>query len=124
MRISDWSSDVCSSDLLGGSIDRHCKFGGQTNDRGDIDDRARSRGGKTRSDRAREARDRRRVEADEPSDSIAALVDESAGQGAAGIVDEDADACVIAQTLLHGRQIVRNGQIGLKDIDRYAGFLA
>src|SRR3546814_407941 len=48
----------------------------------------------------------------------------SAGQGAAGIVDEDADACVIAQTLLHGRQIVRNGQIGLKDIDRYAGFLA
>ncbi|MNL81671.1 hypothetical protein D3C87_2088560 [compost metagenome] len=51
------------------------------------------------------------------------MFDKSTADRHAGIVDENADARIVPQSGLDLRQIRRLGQIGLDDIDLYAGFL-
>ncbi|GGZ39641.1 hypothetical protein GCM10011273_27850 [Asticcacaulis endophyticus] len=48
----------------------------------------------------------------------------TSGQVAAGIVDEHADIMVIAQACFYGREIIKIGEIGLKDVDCNAGLFA
>jgi len=109
---------------LGGPVDRHSEFRDEPDDRGDVDDGARARFDEAWRNGAGKAGNRRRVEGDQLGDIIDGLIDERAFEARAGIVDENPDPMIVAQTGLHRRKLIGFGDIGLQDVDRYAGFLA
>lgn len=57
-------------------------------------------------------------------DAVGALLDKAARLRGAGVIDEDANAGVIAQACFHARQIAKLGQVRLKNIDGNVVFAA
>lgn len=55
---------------------------------------------------------RRYVERNQPGELFAALAEKVAGNGGAGIVNQNADARIFPQTLLDGGNVVIVSQIG------------
>lgn len=66
----------------------------------------------------REARDGDDVEANELVDAVDVRIRERVPRRDTGIVDEHADALILAQACLHARQISARGQIRWQDLGR------
>ncbi|MNP82865.1 hypothetical protein D3C76_1816380 [compost metagenome] len=57
-------------------------------------------------------------------DAVGGLFDEAAGLGGACVVDQDADAVVIAQAGFNFVQVADLGQVGLEHVDGHGVFVA
>ncbi|CAI8784070.1 hypothetical protein EMIT0373P_11618 [Pseudomonas chlororaphis] len=109
---------------LGRTVDRHAELRCQAHHRTDVDDRAFACFGQARGDGAGEPHQRRGVEGNQLRNAVGALVDEVTGQRGAGVIDEDADTGVVAQTAFNGCQITELGQVRRNDIDGDVVFAA
>ncbi len=106
------------------AVNRHGELRREADDRADIDDRALTSLGKTRSNGAGKPHKCGGIEGDKLAHVVKALLDEGSTDRRSGIVDEYADARIVTQPGFNLCKIRRLGEIGLEDIDRYAGLLA
>jgi hypothetical protein len=105
---------------LGGTVDCNAEFRRKTKHGTDIDDRARARLYEPWGDCRRKPRQRRNIERYQAIDCARSLLREAARLGQSGVVDQNADVVVVAQTRFDGSQVSRTCQIGWQHMDDHA----